>query len=95
MGFGALGDRVGPISALALTLLLAAVSMLAVWPVSTSLAPLVVFIVLNGIGNGGFFSTMPSVVGHMYGSSRVASALAMVVTGWAFGYLLVHIFLLA
>ncbi|ETW79330.1 MFS monocarboxylate transporter [Heterobasidion irregulare TC 32-1] len=88
VGFGALGDRIGPISALALTLLLAAVSMLAIWPVSASLAPLVVFIVLNGIGNGGFFSTMPSVIGHMYGSSRVASALAMVVTGWAFGYLL-------
>ena len=52
-------------------------------------APFVVFVVLNGAGNGGFFSTVPSVVGHVYGSQRVANALAMLVSGWAFGYLLV------
>lgn len=63
--------------------------MLAIWPVSGSIAPLVAFIVINGAGNGGFFSTMPSVVGHIYGGARLANAMAMVVTGWAFGYFLV------
>ncbi|KAA1471240.1 MFS general substrate transporter [Dentipellis sp. KUC8613] len=88
VSFGVLSDKVGPITALAFALLLNSVSMLAIWPVSASVAPLVVFIVLNGAGNGGFFATMPSVVGHMYGHSRVSSALAMIVTGWASGYLL-------
>ncbi|KAI0067283.1 MFS general substrate transporter [Artomyces pyxidatus] len=88
VGFGLLCDKIGPISSLSFALVLSAVSMLAIWPVSGSVAPLVVFIVLNGAGNGGFFSTMPSVVGHMYGQARVANALAMVVTGWAFGYFL-------
>ncbi|KAI0067297.1 MFS general substrate transporter [Artomyces pyxidatus] len=88
VGFGVLCDKIGPISSLALSLSLSAISILAIWPPSASTAPLVVFIVLNGAGNGGFFSTVPSVVGHMYGSARVASAFAMVLTGWAFGYFL-------
>ncbi|KAI0028219.1 MFS general substrate transporter [Vararia minispora EC-137] len=86
--FGLLCDAIGPVSSLVLALALSAVSMLAIWPVSNSLAPFVVFIILNGAGNGGFFSTVPSVVGHVYGAARVANALAMVVSGWALGYLL-------
>ncbi|TFY82482.1 hypothetical protein EWM64_g1538 [Hericium alpestre] len=87
-GFGLLCDRVGPISALSLALILNSVSLLAIWPTSVSVAPLVVFIVLNGAGNGGFFACIPSIVGYLNGQSRVSSALAMVVTGWASGYLL-------
>ncbi|VDC02723.1 unnamed protein product [Peniophora sp. CBMAI 1063] len=88
IGFGMLCDRIGPITSLVAALACTAVSMLAIWPASKSLAPFVVFVVLNGAGNGGFFSTVPSVVGHVYGSQRVANALAMLVSGWAFGYLL-------
>lgn len=89
IGFGFLCDIIGPVTALMIALLLSAVSMLAVWPVSNSLTPLVIFIVLNGMGNGGFFSSVPSVVAHVYGQTRVANALAMVISGWAFGYFLV------
>lgn len=89
IGFGLLCDRIGPLTSLACALTLSAVSMLAIWPASKSLAPFVVFVVLNGAGNGGFFSTVPSVVGHVYGSQRVTNALAMLISGWAFGYLLV------
>ncbi|RYC62565.1 hypothetical protein CHU98_g3652 [Xylaria longipes] len=67
---------------------LAAVSMLAVWPVSTTLAPLAVFSVVNGMANGGFFSTMPTVVGNCFGSARVTVAMGMIVTSWSGGYLL-------
>lgn len=67
-----------------------ALSMLAIWPVSDSLAPFVAFIVINGLGNGGFFSTIPSVVGHIYGPTRVPTALAMVVSAWAAGYIMVR-----
>ncbi|KAI0319532.1 major facilitator superfamily domain-containing protein [Amylostereum chailletii] len=88
IGFGVLCDQIGPITSLGLALALTALSMLAIWPVSTSMAPLGVFIVLNGVGNGGFFSVVPSVVANVYGQARVANALAMVISGWASGYLL-------
>jgi hypothetical protein len=41
------------------------------------------------MSNGGFFSTMPTVVGNVFGSARVSVAMGMIVTGWAGGYLLV------
>jgi len=64
--------------------------MLAIWPISTSVAPLVVFIVVNGISSGGFFALIPSVVGSVYyGNTRTANALAMTVSGWGFGYFFV------
>jgi predicted MFS family arabinose efflux permease len=90
ISFGLLCDSIGPVSALCLALVLNAVSMLAIWPASNSLAPFFVFAIVCGASNGGFFSTVPSVVGHLYGAARVANALAMVVSGWAFGYLLVR-----
>lgn len=89
VGFGFLGDYIGPTSSLALSMVITALSMLAIWPVSSSIAPFVAFTVINGVGNGGFFSTIPSVVGHIYGPTRVPPALAMVVTAWAAGYFMV------
>jgi len=63
-------------------------SMLVLWPVSDSLAPLIAFVIVNGAANGGFFSTMPTVVGSVFGSVRVGVAMGMIVTGWAGGYLM-------
>lgn len=88
VGFGVLGDSIGPITALVLALTVNALSMLTIWPASSSIAPLVAFIVINGFGSGGFFSLIPSVVGSVYGNTRTANALAMTVSGWAFGYFL-------
>ncbi|TFK72538.1 MFS general substrate transporter [Pluteus cervinus] len=88
VGFGFLSDVTGPITSLSLSLLLSGLSIFAIWPVSNTIAPLVVFIILNGLGNGGFFSTVPSVVGFVYGPNRVTTILAMVLTGWAAGYML-------
>jgi len=88
VGFGALGDSVGPITALVLALTVNALSMLTIWPASSSIAPLVAFIVISGFSSGGFFSLIPSVVGSVYGNTRTANALAMTVSGWAFGYFL-------
>ncbi|KAI1175066.1 major facilitator superfamily domain-containing protein [Nemania sp. FL0916] len=85
---GVLCDRIGPLNSLFLSLSLAAISMLAVWPVSTTLGPLAVFSVVNGMANGGFFSTMPTVVGNCFGSARVTVAMGMIVTSWSGGYLL-------
>ncbi|KAJ6474408.1 major facilitator superfamily domain-containing protein [Mycena vitilis] len=85
---GFASDHIGPVNVLFLSLLLSATSVLAIWPVSTSLTPLVFFVVINGAANGGFFSTMPTVVGTVFGSARVGVAMGMIVTGWVGGYLL-------
>jgi len=62
--------------------------MLCLWPISSSLAPLVVFVVINGMGNGGFFAIMPTVVSNVFGSVRVAVAMGTIVTSWTGGYLM-------
>ena len=86
---GFLCDILGPLNTLFLSLLLCGISMTALWPVSNSLASLIVFVIINGASNGGFFATMPTVVGNVFGSARVAVAMGMIVTGWAGGYLMV------
>ena len=85
---GHLCDVIGPLNSLFLSLLVCAISMLVVWPASQSLAPLAIFVVVNGMANGGFFSTMPTVVGNVFGSARVSVAMGMIVTSWAGGYLM-------
>ncbi len=87
---GLLSDSVGPLNTLFLSLFLSALSMLVLWPVSNTLAPLIVFAIINGMANGGFFSTMPTVVGSVFGSARLSVAMGMVITGWGGGYLLVR-----
>lgn len=82
-------DRIGPLNTVFSSLLLSALSALVLWPVSSSLGPLIVFVIVNGMANGGFFATMPTVVGNVFGSARVSVAMGMVVTGWGGGYLLV------
>lgn len=86
--FGFLCDFIGPVNTLLMSLTLSALSMLVLWPVSNSLGPLIAFAVINGAGNGGFFSTMPTVVGSVFGSRRVGVAMGMIVSGWAGGYLM-------
>ena len=85
---GFMADRIGPLNSLFIGLALSAVSMLALWPVSKTLGPLVAFVVINGAANGSFFATMPTVVGNLFGSVRVAVAMGMIVTSWAGGYLM-------
>lgn len=86
---GFLCDKFGPVNTLFFSLLLNAVTLLAVWPFSTSIGPLVVFVILNGVGNGGFFSAMPPVAGSLFGSLRLPVVMGMIITGWGPGYLLV------
>jgi MFS family permease len=82
-------DLLGPVNTLFMSVLLSGLSMIIIWPVSTLIGPLIVVVVVNGMANGGFFSTMPIVVGTVFGSFRVSVAMGMTVTGWAGGYLLV------
>ena len=82
---GFLSDSIGPVNTLFIALLLSALSMLVLWPVSSSLGPLIAFVTVNGAANEGFFSSMPTVVGSVFGSRRVGVAMGMIVTGSAGG----------
>ncbi|KAI9151424.1 Beta-lactamase-like protein [Paramyrothecium foliicola] len=88
IGCGLLCDVLGALNTLLLSLVISGLSMLALWPASTTLGPMIAFVILNGISNGGFFSTMPTVVGNVFGSARVSTAMGMIVTGWMGGYLM-------
>jgi MFS family permease len=90
---GWLGDLIGPLNSLFMSLLLSGVSMMALWPLSTNLASMAAFVIINGLANGGFFSIMPTVVGNVFGSARVAVAMGMILTSWSGGYLLVSLLL--
>ena len=72
--------------------MLNSVSMLVLWPFSVTLPYLSIFIIINGMSNGSFFATMPTVVGNVFGSQRVSVAMGMVVTGWGGGYLMVSLY---
>lgn len=85
---GPLCDRIGPLNTFAITVVLNAVTTLAIWPVSTSLPPLVVFAMLNGISNGAFFTTLPTVVVSMVDRSQAAVGMSLSITGWSAGYLM-------
>lgn len=89
IGSGFLSDKLGAVNTLAGSLVLNGLSILALWPVSTTIAPLVVFTIINGAAAGGFFSLMPTVAGAVFGSARVSVVLGMLITGWAGGYLMV------
>jgi len=89
IGSGILCDKIGSLNTLFISFTLTALSMLVIWPASTTLAPMIIFVLVNGVSNGGFFSTMPTVVVDVFGSARVSIAMGMIVTGWAGGYLLV------
>ncbi|KAK4939426.1 hypothetical protein LTR10_020323 [Elasticomyces elasticus] len=86
-------DFVGPLNMFLCTLVLNAVSMLAIWPFSDSLAPLIVFAMLNGLANGAFFTLYPVVVTSTASkidsrTNSPAVAMGMAITGWTGGYLL-------
>jgi MCP family monocarboxylic acid transporter-like MFS transporter 3 len=85
---GPLCDKLGPLNMFVITMVLNAASMLAIWPVSSTLGPLVLFAILNGVANGAYFTTQPTVVAGIFGPGRAAVAMSMSVTGWTGGYLM-------
>ncbi|ETI28467.1 hypothetical protein G647_00916 [Cladophialophora carrionii CBS 160.54] len=91
---GWLSDSIGPVNMFLLAMALNAISMLAIWPVSNSLGPLVIFAMFNGLANGAFFTLYPVVVASTAArvehadSGRVAIAMGMSITGWTGGYLM-------
>lgn len=64
---GPLWDKVGPTNVFVVRMILNAVSMLAIWPVSNTLRPLLAFAVLNGMANGAYLTVFPTVVASVFG----------------------------
>ena len=88
LGAGFACDKFGSTNMLLLTMTLNAVSMLAIWPVSDTIGPLLAFAAMNGIANGAFFVTMPTTIGRMIGPGQAAVGMGMAITGWTGGYLM-------
>ena len=90
VGGGFLADtKLGPLNSLVLSLLLAGLSSLVIWPFASSIAVLSVFIVINGMGCGAFFSLIPTTVGSMFGAQNALGILPLLWLGWFFGYFFV------
>jgi MFS family permease len=88
ISFGLVCDSLGAVHALLISLFLSAISMLAIWPVSQEIGPLTVFVIVGGLANGGFFSTIPTAVGSVFGTTKITVAMGMIATGWGGGYLM-------
>jgi MCP family monocarboxylic acid transporter-like MFS transporter 3 len=86
LGSGLLCDRIGAVNTFLLASLLNAISMFAIWPVSNMLPTLSVFAFINGLANGAFFTTLPTVIGNIYGPAKTGVAMGMITTGWSAGY---------
>jgi MFS family permease len=80
-------DRIGAFNALGITALINGLSMLAIWPVSTSLPPLFTFAIVNGCANGSFFVCLPTTVASLAPGSAAAS-ISLMTSFWTPGYFL-------
>ncbi|GAA5825756.1 hypothetical protein JCM5353_001414 [Sporobolomyces roseus] len=89
IAFGLFADSLlGSLNSLLICLVLVTVSCLAIWPFATTLAPLVIFAVVNGFCAGGLFSLMPGVITSLFGASRLSVIFSMLISAWSFGYFL-------
>jgi MFS transporter, MCT family, solute carrier family 16 (monocarboxylic acid transporters), member 3 len=87
-GAGPMCDWLGASNTLLITMSLLTISTMAIWPASSSIGPLIIFAVVNGIANGAFYTSMPTVYTSLMGPGRAAVAMGMANAGWTFGFLL-------
>ncbi|KAJ5727369.1 monocarboxylate permease [Penicillium malachiteum] len=88
LGSGTACDRLGSTNMLLLTMALNAITMLAIWTLASSLAVLTIFAALNGIANGAFFVTMPTVIARLLCPRAAPMGIGIATTDWAVGDLL-------
>lgn len=79
----------GPINSLIICLLFTGISSLVIWPLSSSIGVFSVFLVLNGMGCGSFFSLVPPVIGATFGGENTLGILPIVWTTWFCGFFFV------
>ncbi|KAH7353395.1 major facilitator superfamily domain-containing protein [Plectosphaerella cucumerina] len=80
-------DRIGAFNALSVSALVNSLSMIVIWPVSSSLPLLAIFAIVNGCANGSFFVGLPTAVGILAPGSAAAS-ISLMTSFWTPGYLL-------
>lgn len=80
-------DRIGALNTLAITTFVNSITMLAIWPISNSLGPLLVFAIINGFANGSFFSAIPTSAAALAPEASSAS-ISLMTSFWTPGYLL-------
>ncbi|GAA5857968.1 hypothetical protein JCM8547_006643 [Rhodosporidiobolus lusitaniae] len=89
IAFGLTADgALGSLNSLVLCLSLVGISTLLIWPLATSLPPLIFFAVVNGICAGGMFSLIPGVLASVFGTTGLKTMFMMYATSGAPGYLL-------
>jgi hypothetical protein len=86
-----LWDVLGSLNTLTAFMLINSLSMIALWPALTSLTPLAIFAVFSGLKGGQLFTSMPTIVGNVFGFVRVPSAMSIMLTGWIGEYLFVSV----
>ncbi|GAA6020556.1 hypothetical protein JCM10207_008667 [Rhodosporidiobolus poonsookiae] len=87
IGFGVFADSLlGSLNSLVLCLALVAVSTLVIWSVATTVAPLVAFVVINGLCAGGMFSLIPGTLSSLFGSQNLGLMFSMLLSHWTLGY---------
>jgi MFS family permease len=64
ISFGQLSDIIGPVNSLILAMGLNGIGMLLVWPLSTEIAPLVVFVIIAGMSAGKLFRVAQLLFAH-------------------------------
>ncbi|KAM0695386.1 hypothetical protein Q7P36_005745 [Cladosporium allicinum] len=85
---GFLSDKIGSVNVALMSMSLLGTTMFLIWPFASTLGVLIVFVLIAGVAVGGFFSMMPTVVGHIFGSANMSVTMGMILTSWTFGYLL-------
>ncbi|GAA5834577.1 hypothetical protein JCM11251_007043 [Rhodosporidiobolus azoricus] len=89
MGFGILANGLlGSLNALTLCLAMVGISTLVIWPVATTIGPLIAFAVINGLCAGGMFSLVPGTLSSIFGSARLGVVFSMILSSWTLGYFL-------
>ncbi|KAK2031711.1 MFS general substrate transporter [Colletotrichum zoysiae] len=76
----------GPVESLAICVLLMGLSSLVVWPLSSSIGVFAVYLVLNGVGCGAFFSLTPIAVGATFGVENTLGIIPVIWTTWFCGF---------
>lgn len=67
---------------LLLTMMLNAFTTLALWTGCSTLAPLLIFAIFNGLANGSFFVTLPIAVARLVGEKQAVRGISIALTGW-------------
>ncbi|KAI9349800.1 putative monocarboxylate transporter [Zopfochytrium polystomum] len=88
-GFGVFADLLlGSLNSLVVCLFLVGISTLVIWPLATSVAPLVVFAIVNGLCAGGMFSLFPGTIANVFGSRNLSQFFNLIFFFWMPGYFL-------